>query len=113
MNQAAIIPPVDAHKKQDAIDFINSLNAKDKKDAAQQLGFSLHDLSKQVNDWIWLTIVVSFAIVLVGAFVALALAVSLYGKLSGELLLTVFATSAAFLAGLLTPSPTQAKPPAT
>src|SRR5258708_12064374 len=77
MNQAAIIPPVDAHKKQDAIDFINSLNAKDKKDAAQQLGFSLHDLSKQVNDWICLPIFVTFATLLVRPFLPLPLALSL------------------------------------
>jgi ABC-type phosphate/phosphonate transport system permease subunit len=111
MGQAPTVPsPVDAHKKQDAIEAMRSLSLQDQKDALQQLG--LTPPGKQVNDWIWLTIVVSFAIVLVGAFIALALAVFLYGKLSGELLLTVFATSAAFLAGLLTPSPTQAKPPA-
>ena len=91
MSQAPTVPsPVDAHKKQDAIEAMRSLSLRDQEDAVQQLG--LTPPGKQVNDWIWLTIVVSFAIVLVGAFIALALAVFLYGKLSGDLLLTVFAT---------------------
>jgi ABC-type phosphate/phosphonate transport system permease subunit len=62
-----------------------------------------------VIDTIWIIIVISFAIILVGAFVALAIAVFIYAKLSGDLLLSVFTTAAAFLAGLLTPSPTQVK----
>jgi uncharacterized membrane protein YgcG len=66
---------------------------------------------KQVTNLVWLIIVISFALILVGAFVTLAMAVFTYGKLSGDLLLTIFTTAAAFLAGLLAPSPTQAKPP--
>ncbi|HJT57196.1 MAG TPA: hypothetical protein VJ761_11925 [Ktedonobacteraceae bacterium] len=58
---------------------------------------------------IWIIIVISFALILVGAFITLAMAVFIYGKLSGDLLLTVFTTAAAFLAGLLTPSPNQMK----
>ena len=79
MSQAPTVPsPVDAHKKQDAIEAMRSLSLRDQEDAVQQLG--LTPPGKQVNDWIWLTIVVSFAIVLVGAFIALALAVFLIWK---------------------------------
>lgn len=66
---------------------------------------------RQVTDLVWIIIVISFALILVGAFVTLAMAVFTYEKLSGDLLLTIFTTAAAFLAGLLAPSPTQAKPP--
>jgi ABC-type phosphate transport system permease subunit len=108
MSQAPGVPHVDAHEKQHAIDSMRSLNFQDQKDAAQQLGFKP---SRQVTDMIWMTIVISFALILVGSVIALAAAVFIYGKLSGDLLLTVFTTSAAFLAGLLAPSPTQAKSP--
>jgi hypothetical protein len=107
MSQAPSIPVGDAHKKQAAIETIRSLSPEDKKDAAQQLGLKP---GRQATDMIWMTIVTSFALILLGSFIALAVAVLIYGKLSGELLLTVFTTSAAFLAGLLAPSPTQAKP---
>ncbi|HJT57547.1 MAG TPA: hypothetical protein VJ761_13685 [Ktedonobacteraceae bacterium] len=68
----------------------------------------LPNVSSVINA-IWIVIVTSFALILVGAFVTLAIAVLIYGKLSGDLLLTVFTTAAAFLAGLLTPSPNQMK----
>ncbi len=106
MNQIPFVPIVDTHTKQDAIETIKSLTPQDKMDAAQQLGFKP---GRQVTDMIWMTIVTSFSLILLGSFIALAVAVLIYGKLSGELLLTVFTTSAAFLAGLLAPSPTQTK----
>jgi hypothetical protein len=82
------------------------LNVQDQSDIAQQLGFRP---SRQITDMVWMIIVISFALILIGAFVTLALAVFAYGKLSGDLLLTVFTTAAAFLGGLLVPSPIQAK----
>jgi hypothetical protein len=75
------------------------LNVQDQSDIAQQLGFRP---SRQITDMVWMIIVI-------GAFGTLALAVFAYGKLSGDLLLTVFTTAAAFLGGLLVPSPIQAK----
>ena len=66
---------------------------------------------RQVTDVVWIIIVGSFAFILIGAFVTLALVVFIAKQVSGDLLLTIFTTTAAFLAGLLVPSPTQAKAP--
>lgn len=63
------------------------------------------------SDRVWTTIVTGFTIVLIGAFVALALVHTgtmgyLYdATINGDVLLTVFTTAAGFLAGLLSPSP--------
>jgi VIT1/CCC1 family predicted Fe2+/Mn2+ transporter len=108
MNRALNQLTENAPDKQVAMKAMKSLSAQDQTDIANQLGFQP---SRQVTDMVWKVIVISFALVLVGGFVALAMAVFAYGKLSGDLLLTVFTTAAAFLAGLLAPSPTQAKPP--
>jgi hypothetical protein len=41
MSQAPTVPsPVDAHKKQDAIEAMRSLSLQDQKDAVQQLGLT-------------------------------------------------------------------------
>ena len=110
MSQTAVVlPPMESHEKQDAIDAIRALSAQDQRNAAQQLGLRP---GRQVTDVIWMIIVTSFALIVLGSFIALAVAVLIDGKLSGDLLLTVFTTSTAFLAGLLAPNPTQAKPPA-
>jgi hypothetical protein len=106
MNQTLSQPTDYVPDKQEIIKAMQSLPAQDKTDIARQF---IPD--RQVTDVVWIVIVISFAIILVGAFIALAIAVFIYGKLSGDLLLTVFTTAAAFLAGLLAPSPTQAKPP--
>ncbi len=108
MSQTLSQPTENAYQKQDAMKAMQLLNTQDQTDIAQQLGLKP---DRQVTDLVWIVIVISFALILVGAFVTLAIAVFTYGKLSGDLLLTVFTTAAAFLAGLLAPSPTQAKPP--
>ena len=107
MNQTISQPTENVYQKQDALKAMQLLNTQDQTDVAQQLGLKP---DRQVTDLVWIVIVMSFALILVGAFVTLAIAVFTYGKLSGDLLLTVFTTAAAFLAGLLAPSPTQAKP---
>lgn len=100
-------PPTDyVPDKQAVMKAMQSLPAQAQRDIAWQF-----KPGPQVTDMVWIVIVISFAIILVGAFIALVIAVFVYGKLSGDLLLTVFTTAAAFLAGLLAPSPTQAKPP--
>jgi hypothetical protein len=92
--------------KQEVMKAMQLLPAQDQTEIVQQF-----KPDRQVTDMVWIVIVISFSLILVGAFVTLAMAVFTYGKLSGDLLLTVFTTAAAFLAGLLAPSPTQAKPP--
>jgi len=60
------------------------------------------------NDWIWVVVVSAFAIVLVGAFVTLALAVFVapaQGGVKPELILATFTSVVGFLAGLFVPSP--------
>jgi phospholipase C len=115
MTQTLAILQTSEQKKQNAIDAFNGLNPQERKDAAQQLQQQgiLSPPGKQTNDYIWIIIVVGFAIVLVGGAAALTVAVFYKGDgtLSGDLLLTIFTTSAAFLAGLLAPSPSQPKPP--
>jgi len=78
-----------------------TLSAEDKRDVAQSLG--LPAPSRRVANTIWLIVVGAFALVLVGAFAAIAGSVYL-GK-EVDTLLTVFTTVAAFLGGLLVPSP--------
>ena len=106
MNQALNQLAEAAPDKHEVVKPVQSLPAEDQTDNAQQFR-----PDRQVIDLVWIVIVISFALVLVGAFVTLALAVFTSGNLSGDLLLTVFTTTAAFLAGLLVPSPTQAKAP--
>lgn len=104
-----VLSPMDSvDTVKDAITTINGLTGQTRKDANQQLG--IPGPGRQVTDLIWMVIIVSFALILVGAFITLALAVFAYGKLSGDLLLTVFTTAAGFLAGFLAPSPSQTKP---
>ena|SRR5947209_9332311 len=106
MNQALSQLEEDAPNKQAVVKAMQSLTPQDRTDIARQFR-----PGRQVTDLVWIIIVISFALILVGAFVTLAMAVFTYGKLSGDLLLTIFTTAAAFLGGLLAPSPTQAKPP--
>ena len=65
--------------------------------------------TQPVVDVIWKMIVLAFALVLVGAFVTMALSVGFKGKLEDGTLLTVFTTAAGFLGGLLIPSPAAEK----
>ncbi len=62
---------------------------------------------RKVTDIIWMVIVISFVIILVGSFIALTAAVFLSSSLSNDPLITIFTTAVAFLAGLLAPSPIQ------
>jgi hypothetical protein len=67
---------------------------------------------RKTSDTLWLIIVVSFAIVLVGTFLSLAIGVLILGKSDAnaelQILLTMFTAVVAFLAGLLIPGPTSA-----
>jgi hypothetical protein len=71
----------------------------------------LPDPTPSTTDKVWRTIVLSFSIVLVGAFLGIALVATgavqfLFGQPgTDDVMLTVFTTAAGFLAGLLSPSP--------
>lgn len=80
-------------------------------EAIQALPSNLPAPDRKVANFIWVVIVVAFAIVMVGA--AWTLAEGVTTKLDGngeyvansESLLTIFTAAVAFLAGLLSPSP--------
>ncbi len=80
-------------------------------EVVQQLPRALPPPDSQTNNVIWLIIVLSFAVVMVGA--AYVLGANVTSKLENgmqyvtkpETLVTVFTTAVAFLAGLLSPSP--------
>jgi hypothetical protein len=71
-------------------------------------GAGLDRPTQGANDWIWLVVVSAFAVVLVGAFVTLALAVFVapaQGGVKPELILATFTSVVGFLAGIFVPSP--------
>lgn len=66
------------------------------------------DASEQTRDRLYMIVVIAFSVVLVGAFVTLAVGVFVApgkSKVSPELILTTFTTVVGFLAGLFAPSP--------
>lgn len=80
-------------------------------DVVQQARVQLPLPGQETTDKVWRMIVLSFSIVLVGAFTALALVATgavqaIFGQPgTDDVMLTVFTTAAGFLAGLLSPSP--------
>jgi hypothetical protein len=86
---------------------LNQLDPKDKQAALNQAG--IRSPGQKASDTLWFIVVLSFAIVLVGAFLSLAFGVLVLGKSAADaelqILLTVFTSAVAFLAGLLTPGP--------
>src|SRR4051794_6188281 len=61
------------------------------------------DPSSSVVDKIWMVVVCAFVLVFLGSFVSLIVKPT-------DPIMTIFMTTAAFLAGLLSPSPVQKKP---
>lgn len=86
---------------------LNQLGPKDKQAALNQAG--IRSPGQKASDTLWLIVVLSFAMVLVGAFLSLAIGVLVFNKSAADaelqILLTVFTSAVAFLAGLLTPGP--------
>ena len=68
--------------------------------ATDQNSAELPEPRDRVRDAIWLIVVVSFAVVLVGAFVTIAADGS-----KPDIVLTMFTSAVGFLAGLFVPSP--------
>ncbi len=71
------------------------------------LPVSIGGPSEHTRDVLWKIVVVSFAFILAGAFLTLALGVffEAKGKVNPELILTMFTSVIGFLAGLFVPSP--------
>lgn len=86
---------------------LNQLNPKDKQATLDQAG--IRSPGQKASDTLWFIVVLSFALVLVGAFLSLAIGVLVLKKSAADaelqILLTVFTSAVAFLAGLLTPNP--------
>ena len=86
---------------------LSQLEPKDKQAVLNQAG--IRSPGQKASDMLWLIVVLSFAIVLVGAFLSLAYGVLVLKKSAADaelqILLTVFTSAVAFLAGLLTPGP--------
>ncbi len=88
---------------------LSGLNSQEQETVLNQAGIKSPD--QKSSDRLWLIIVLSFAIVLVGTFLSLAFGVLVLRKSAADaelqILLTMFTSAVAFLAGLLTPGPTR------
>ena len=97
------------------VEGLNQLTSKDKQAVVEQASAGLRPPDGKTSDTLWLIIIFSFAIVLVGTFVSLAIGVLVLDKSSAnadlQILLTMFTGVVAFLAGLLTPGPSRAGQP--
>ncbi len=93
------------------VDFASQLN----KDERKQLAKAIGDPSEKTRDWLWLIVVVTCAVILVGAAAVLAVAVfwtqdsSKTYLAKTDVILTVFTTIFGFLAGVFVPSPVSDK----
>src|SRR5438094_829439 len=100
--QVPALPAED--KKSLAVTAMQTMSESDRAEVQQRLG--LAPPGKATTDQIWLIVVGTFCVALLGA--ALTLAFAVIRKIDAPALLTVFTTTTAFLAGLLSPSPTTA-----
>jgi hypothetical protein len=86
---------------------LNQMTPEDQQATINQAG--IRSPGQKSSDTLWFIVVFSFAIVLVGAFLCLAIGVLVLKKSAADaelqILLTVFTSAVAFLAGLLTPGP--------
>src|SRR5215210_2220206 len=89
-----------------AVSALSNLGPQRQQEALIQSGIGISPADQVTSNRVWMTIVTSFAIVLVAA--VLGIIVIAFGFLTNtdiQTLLTVFTTAAGFLAGLLSPSP--------
>ena len=97
--------PVD-ERAELAVSALSNLGPQRQQEALRQSGIGISPADQVTSNRVWMTIVTSFAIVLVAA--VLGIIVIAFGFLTNtdiQTLLTVFTTAAGFLAGLLSPSP--------
>jgi hypothetical protein len=93
-------------KREIVVNTIDNLSTEERKAMDKALG--LGGPSDTMRDQLWKIVIWSFAVVLVGSFVTLALSVFLtipQGATSPQIILTVFTSVVGFLAGLFAPSP--------
>ena|SRR6266480_5369197 len=118
-NKDEIIQAINDMSPQDKystlVEGLNQLTSKDKQAVVEQASAGLRPPDGKTSDTLWLIIIFSFAIVLVGTFLSLAIGVLVLGKSAAnaelQILLTMFTGVVAFLAGLLTPGPSRAGQP--
>jgi hypothetical protein len=84
-----------------AQDAANALLAEGKEALARQIGLP----DTKVTNFIWITVVVAVALVLVGSAGAMMMVFATTGKSDPGAMLTVFTTVMGFVAGLLVRSP--------
>ncbi len=98
-----------------AVAAAENLPAEKKEEVAKEISAPapLPPPNPPVIDLLWKIAVTAFSIVLVGGFIAVAIAAFIPKPsatiVSGELLLSVFTSAAGFLGGLFVPSPAQAR----
>ncbi len=118
-NKDEIIQAINDMSPQDKystlVEGLNQLTSKDKQAVVEQASAGLRPPDGKTSDTLWLIIIFSFAFVLVGTFLSLAIGVLVLGKSAAnaelQILLTMFTGVVAFLAGLLTPGPSRAGQP--
>ena len=92
-------------RKRVTMHLVQTLSPEDQQEVIRVLQLP----GRHTNDTVWLIVISAFAIVLVGSFLAIAASafVRAAEATSVQMILTLFTTAAAFLAGLLSPSPLQ------
>jgi hypothetical protein len=88
------------------------LSPTEKTELSQRLNADLPSPDGRTPSVLWLLVVTSFCVVLVGAFATLAVSMFLVppaGGTKAEIVLTMFTTVVGFLAGLFVPSPAATK----
>jgi hypothetical protein len=104
----AALPNLNNDQKKDlAVKTLGTLPQDDKSEVADRTG--LGRPSQGPTDMIWVIIVITFALVLVGAAGSILYGVVFLGQTADkvQIVLTIFTTVAGFIAGLISPSPFQ------
>ncbi|HLX39959.1 MAG TPA: hypothetical protein VKR42_05475 [Ktedonobacteraceae bacterium] len=104
----AVLPNMsNEQKKEVAVKVLSPLPNDAKTEIAAQSGFPLP--SREPTDIIWLVVIISFAVILIVVAGALVFGVIFLQRTADnvQIILTIFTTEVAFLAGLLSPSPMQ------
>ncbi len=91
----------DTDKKTIVLQTAQLMSSTDQQEVVQELTQPDGD----TTNYLWLIVVSTCAIVVVGAFLTLAVSVFVGGKTSPEIILTLFTSMVGFLAGLFTPTP--------
>jgi len=91
-----------------AREALNNLSEEEQYEFRQALGLRVGKPSQRTSNAVWLIVVSSFALVMIGAASVLGTSVFSAPSTGGtkpDIILTVFTTVTAFLAGLFAPSP--------